>query len=393
MESPAERYLSAAADLLTSRAKRLKKLVEAGEEQWPKPAEDCELDPAAIEGLLFLMGFHEFKAALESWRTLFRGVRSRFPRKAGSLASLADKLIEFRPVRVAAQTYVVRLSGSAASSLLLDERPLVDPSEHADRIVDLHRLREVAQAAMKADAVCYDPGWDSIKSLCDQGLTGYEILLKDPLRMTFRTATGWHLSNYAGSVFLRSWFSRTPLCERLIIPSQFHSQTMRLSNQLENILREIRENSPSNEVPFGFNDAVQVLDSVEAALRDAASYADLAETLASGHGLAGCGNINQIPGVPGTACHQILLALSTGGGDVDPLSFETILRDVRIHMWRCQKVTRLVLFFADVWDNSLFTTKLLPELKAAAAATGAVFVFFLASGSGGRPSLIEVVQG
>jgi hypothetical protein len=168
---------------------------------------------------------------------------------------------------------------------------------------------------------------------------------------------------------------------------------MRLSNQLENAIGEIRENTKTSNFPFDFHDAAQVLDAMETALREVGTYSDLVENLADGNGLAGCGNINQIPGVPGTACHPVLLALSSGSGDETPLGFESILREVRIHLWNCQRVTGLILFFTDVWDNRQFAEKLLPELKAAAEATGAVFIFFLASGSGARPSLIEVVQG
>ncbi len=76
----------------------------------------------------------------------------------------------------------------------------------------------------------------------------------------------------------------------------------------------------------------------------------------------GSAAVNVIPGTAGAACAPVLVALTRGRKG--PMGFDSIMQEVKTHLIRCSRITRLVLVFSDQWDGASFRKLHRAELQA-----------------------------
>jgi hypothetical protein len=63
--------------------------------------------------------------------------------------------------------------------------------------------------------------------------------------------------------------------------------------------------------------------------------------------------INLIPGKPGGLCCPIVVAMASGSFRGKKTGFPQIMRDLRAHLIRCARQSKLAIVVTDVWDPKL----------------------------------------
>ena len=89
-------------------------------------------------------------------------------------------------------------------------------------------------------------------------------------------------------------------------------------------------------------------------------YDDMIRAVTSNGGQSGpnsmLGNtapINLIPGRPGGVCCPIVVAMASGSSLRGKTGFPRVMRDLRAHLIRCARKSKLAIVVTDVWDPKL----------------------------------------
>ncbi len=99
--------------------------------------------------------------------------------------------------------------------------------------------------------------------------------------------------------------------------------------------------------------------------------------------------INIIPGQAGDKCCPTLLALSKGGKK-GKYGFDTIMKQVKLHLIKCSGITNQVIFICNFWDSKTFKSEHIDEIRAYEKYKEIKFLFLMVGSDGRSISQVNI---
>jgi hypothetical protein len=178
-----------------------------------------------------------------------------------------------------------------------------------------------------------------------------------------RRKLAYHLRHFRGRNLLFPWLRIGGASVAQLYDWLFLSEnTMDYGHMNEHAQRVIAScKLPSDEL----HNLNGILERLNSALREI-DLGELLGNLGSGGGGSYLGNslpINLIPSDNRGSCHSLMLAFVTKAGKRGKLSWPAVMKELRIHLTRCDQ-TRLVVVVTNNWDSEVFFEEYFAELAA-----------------------------